>query len=266
MAMKALLVDGLNLVRRIHAAVPAPDPQADTLHDDARMQRVITSCVSSLERALRFHRPSHALVVFESDAPTWRHRLFPDYKKNRPAMPEDLRDGLPDIQRAFLAIGVRSFERPGYEADDVIGTIATKIEKSGGKSTILSTDRHYCQLLGPCISVHDHFGQQSLDRDMIRQRFDVEPGDLPYFFALTGDPGKSIPGIHGVGIRTAARLIADYPDLESLLEASLEMTGKIGSKILSGADDARTGLALFRLRTDIELGINLNQLRYQPAQ
>ena len=264
--MKALLVDGLNLVRRIHAAVPAPDPQPAAVMRSKHMEGVISSSEASLQRALRFHNPSHALVVFESDAPTWRHRLFPDYKRNRPAMPEDLRDGLPDLQRAFLAMGVRSFERSGYEADDVIGTMAKKIESNSGKSTILSTDRHYCQLLSPGISVYDHFGGRPLDEEMIRQRFGIKPADLPFFFALTGDPGKSIPGIRGVGPRTAARLVAEFPDLDTLLEASREMTGKIGSKILNGAEAAKTGLALFQLRTDIELGINLSQLRYRPAE
>ena len=264
--MKALLVDGLNLVRRIHAAVPMPEPQADQVPEGAHMSGVIESSVASLKRALRFHTPSHVVMVFESDAPTWRHRLLADYKRNRPAMPEDLRDGLPALQRAFLGFGVRCFERPGYEADDIIGTIARKIEKGGGKSTILSTDRHYCQLLSPSIAVYDHFAQRPLDEAMILQRFGVAPRDLPYFFALTGDPGKSIPGIPGVGARTAARLVAEYPDLETLLEAARDMKGKIASKILSGADTARTGLALFQLRTDIELGINLSQLRYLPAE
>ncbi len=259
--MKALLVDGLNLVRRIHAAVPAPDPGAD----ETLMDRVIDSCTKSLERALRFHQPSHVVVVFESDAPTWRHRLYSGYKQNRPPMPEDLRDGLPAIQRAFLGVGVRSYERPGYEADDIIATIASKIARAGGKSTILSTDRHYCQLLGDAVAVYDHFGQRYLDHEMIRQRFDVEPGMLAYFFALTGDPGKSVPGIRGVGPHTAARLVKEYPDLDSLLEGARDMTGKISTKLISGAEEARLGFSLFQLRTDIELGINLNQFRYQSA-
>ena len=260
--MKALLVDGLNLVRRIFAAVPEPDAGADESH----MDRVVQSAANSLQRALRFHQPSHAVVIFESAAPTWRHRLFPDYKKTRPAMPEPLRDGIPRLQRAFNDIGVTSLEHPGVEADDVIATIACKIEQGGGFSTILSTDRHYCQLLSDGIEVYDHFGQRPLDREMIRQRFDVEPGDLPMFFALTGDSGKSIPGVTGVGPRTAARLIAEYGDLDTLLESAKDITGKISTKIMHGAEDARLAFALFQLKTDVALGINLNQLRYEPGE
>ena len=101
---------------------------------------------------------------------------------------------------------------------------------------------------------------------MIRQRFDVEPGDLPMLLALTGDSGKSIPGIAGVGPRTAARLIAEYGDLETLLESARDMTGKISTKIMHGAEDARLAFRLFQLKTDVALGINLNQLRYEPGE
>lgn len=260
--MKALLIDGLNLVRRIYAAVP----QAESGDGESHMRRTASASVSSLERALRFHQPSHAVVVFESPAPTWRHQLYPDYKKNRPPMPGPLRDGIPALKDAFLDAGVESLERPGYEADDIIATIAGKIALGGGFSTILSTDRHFCQLLGEHIEVYDHFGQRPLDRDLIRNRFGIEPRDLPFFLALAGDSGKSIPGISGVGPHTAARLVTEYGDLESLLEAAGSMTGRIGAKILHGAESARTALALFQFKTDIALGINLNQLRHIPRQ
>ncbi|MDE0095757.1 MAG: flap endonuclease Xni [Gammaproteobacteria bacterium] len=256
--MKALLIDGLNLVRRIYAAVP----QAESGDREAHLQRAVSASVSSLERALRFHQPTHAVVVFETPAPTWRHQLYPDYKKNRKPMPGPLRDGIPALKDAFLEAGVESLERPGYEADDIIATIAGKIALGGGFSTILSTDRHYCQLLGEHIEVYDHFGQRPLDRDLIRDRLGIEPRHLPFFLALTGDSSKSIPGIVGVGPRTAARLVAEFGDLESLLEAAEGMTGRIGAKIMHGAESARTALALFRFKTDIALGINLNQLRH----
>ena len=258
--MKALLVDGLNLVRRIHAAVPG----AESGDRESHMKRVVSASVSSLERALRFHQPSHAVAVFESSAPTWRHHLFPDYKKNRRPMPGPLRDGIPTLKDAFRDTGVESLERPGYEADDIIATIAGKIAAGGGFSTILSTDRHYCQLLNDHIRVYDHFGQRPLDRDLIWNRFGVEPRDLPFFLALAGDSGKSVPGIAGIGPHTAARLVMEYRDLDSLLDAAVEMTGRIGAKVLHGAESARTALALFRFKTDIALGINLNQLRQVP--
>ncbi|MGI9318777.1 MAG: flap endonuclease Xni, partial [bacterium] len=262
--MQALLVDGLNLVRRIYAAVPSPPEDADEAQRTTHIEGVIRSSTSSLERALRFHQPSHCVAVFEQVGPTWRHRLYPDYKKNRSPMPTPLSESMNELKKAFEIKGVQNYDRAGYEADDVIATMATKIAIHHGTVTILSTDRNYCQLLRPEISVYDHFGQRHLDREMIQKRFGVEPEQLPFLLALAGDSGLSIPGIPSIGVRTAARLVHEYHTLDNLLEASREMTGKIGSKLFNGQEIARLGLRLFTLRKDIDLGINLNQFRYQP--
>lgn len=262
--MRALLVDGLNMVRRIHAAVRpdkvSDDPDIDT--DAASIAHTLNAVGGSLRRALRFHEPSHCVAVFEQQGRTWRHRLFPDYKKNRSPMPPVLAAAMDDIKNSFAELGVQSIDRAGYEADDVIATMATRIAENAGKVTILSTDRNYCQLLSEHIQVYDHFGQRYLDREMVFKRFGVEPDQLPLLLAMAGDSGLSIPGIPGVGVRTAARLIAEYGDLERLLEASRDMAGKIGTKVFNGAEAARVGLELFTLRRDIELGINLSQFRY----
>lgn len=263
--MQALLVDGLNLVRRIYAAVPSPSEEAEDAQLEKHIDGVIRSSTSSLERALRFHQPSHCVAVFEQPGPTWRHRIFPDYKKNRSPMPGPLSDSMPKFKAAFQSKGVQSYDRVGFEADDVIATMATKIAIHHGIVTVLSTDRNYCQLLRPEISVYDHFGQRHLDREMIEKRFGVEPEQLPFLLALAGDSGLAIPGIPSVGIRTAARLVHEYHTMDNLLEASREMTGKIGSKLFNGQEIARLGLELFTLKKDIDLGINLNQFRYNPA-
>ena len=237
------------------------DPAVDT--DITTIAHTLNSANASLKRALRFHQPSHCVVVFEQPGRTWRHRLFPDYKKNRSAMPSLLSRALEDIRDSFLESGVQSIDHPGYEADDVIATMSTRIADSGGEVTILSTDRNYCQLLTEHIQVYDHFGQRYLDRDLVWGRFGVEPHQLPMLLALAGDSGLSIPGIPGVGVRTAARLVAQYENLEHLLDASRDMEGKIGTKVFNGADSARIALKLFTLRTDVELGANLSQFRYQ---
>jgi protein Xni len=263
--MQALLVDGLNLVRRIYAAVPSPPEDADDVQLEQHIQGVVRSSTSSLDRALRFHQPSHSVAVFEQPGRTWRHRVFPDYKKNRSPMPSLLSDAMPELKQAFESKGVLSYDRAGYEADDVIATMAIKIAHHHGTVTILSTDRNYCQLLCPEISVYDHFGQRHLDREMIFKRFGVEPEQLPMLLALAGDSSLSIPGIPSIGIRTAARLVHEYHTIDNLLEASREMTGKIGSKLYNGQEIARLGMELFTLKKDIDLGINLNQFRYQPA-
>ena len=259
--MKALLVDGLNLVRRIYAAVPDESKQAN---DHTHIAGIIASSTASLARALNRHRPSHCLAVFDHGGRNWRHDLHPDYKKNRPPMPEPLRDALPQFEQAFNAAEVKCFSLAGCEADDVIATVAVKIAEHGGHALILSTDRNYCQLLSDNIAVFDHFAQRFLDAGMIRKRFQVEPQQLPDLLSLAGDSGLSIPGVKSIGIRTAAKLLADYDDLESTLQAAERLPEKLGGKLTRGRDDARLAKTLFTLKTDIGLGINLNQFRYNP--
>lgn len=269
--MKALLVDGFNLVRRIYAAVPEP-PHYDS-DDQAKKQAarqihinsVIESSTRSLQRALKFHQPTHCLAIFEQAGRTWRHHLFADYKNKRAPMPESLASAMPALRQTFEATGVACFDQPDYEANDVIATMATKIADSGGYAIILSTDRNHCQLLCAYISVYDHFGQCYLDRAKVLTKFEVEPNQLPFLLALAGDSGLSIAGIPSIGLRTAARLVKKYQTLDKLLEASQAIPGKIGAKLYNGKQDAKLGLTLFTLKTDIELGINLNQFRYSPA-
>lgn len=280
--MKALLVDGLNLVRRIYAALPAESRR--TLYQPAESQQpespppdsaraadehlagVITASTASLRRALNQHRPSHCVVVFDSGGRSWRHELYPDYKKNRPLMPEPLRRGLEQFEPAFGAAGVGCFSLAGYEADDIIATVAVKIAKHNGCALILSTDRNYCQLLSDHIAVFDHFGQRYLDAGMITKRFQVEPRQLPDLLSLAGDSSQSIPGVKSIGIHTAAKLLMDYDTLEKVLEAADDIPGKLGSKLHNGREDARLAKTLFTLKTDIDLGINLNQLRLRPPE
>jgi 5'-3' exonuclease len=260
--LKALLIDGLNLVRRIYAGVPKGDGEDP---DREHINSVLQSTSSSLNRALKTHNPSHCLVVFEQSGRNWRHKLFPDYKKDRSAMPRPLYDALGDFETLFGDSGVNTFSLLGYEADDVIATLATKTALRGGNVVILSTDRIMCQLLSSRIQVYDHFADKFLDAEMVNNKFQVNPEQIPDLLALAGDSGLSIPGIRSIGIHTAAKLIRDYQNLEKILSASNDMPGKLGSKLFNGKQDARIAQQLFSLKTDIELGINLNQFRYTPS-
>lgn len=271
--MKALLVDGLNLARRIYAAVSATPTPAGTEQDethngteDSSFARVITTTTASLQRALNQHQPSHALVVFDHIGPTWRHRYYPDYKKNRAPMPQPLGNGLARLEQAFGEMKVACFALDGFEADDIIATIACKVAARGGRAVILSTDRHYCQLLQPNIAVFDHFAQRPLDAAMVSQKFQVAPQQLPDLLALAGDSSASIPGVKSIGLRTATKLIAEYHTLEKTLAiADGQINSKTYARLQSGREDARLAKTLFTLKTDIDIGLNLSQLRYQPA-
>ncbi len=265
--IRLLLVDGLNLIRRVYAAQPGPD-------GPEKAEKGSVSCRQSLERALREVEPTHALVVFEGPEPTWRHRLFPGYKAGHRPMPEALRAALPSYREAFAALGVTSFDLAGSEADDVIATLAVKVAAAGGSATILSTDKIFLQLLSDRIVVRDHFARRELDREHALARFGVAPERLLDLLALAGEATSAIPGVPGVGPKTAAKWLGVFDSLDALLAAAARgasgaspgvdapLPAKQAERLVVHAAAARLAQTLLRLRTDLDLGLNLMDLRY----
>ena len=292
MSIRFLLVDALNLIRRVYAAQPGDD-------GPERAEGAKTSSVQSLQRALREAKPTHALVVFEGPEPSWRHLLFRDYKIGHKPMPEALRAALPAYQEAFQAIGVGSFSLPKVEADDVVATLAVKVAAAKGTAVILSTDKIFLQLLSDNITVRDHFGQRWLDRGHLQEKFGVAPEKFVDLLALAGDTTNAIPGVPGIGPKTAAKLIDDFGSLAGILGAAgvkdataagggeaagmkdaaagrdeatggdgtptdrpTALTPRLAGKLVDHAEDARLAESLVRLQTDLDLGLNLRALRF----
>ena len=252
-----LLVDALNLIRRVHAAQPDEDTAQKA--EDAR-----TATVQSLRRALREVSPTHAVAVFEGEGPSFRHALHPPYKTGRKPMPGTLAQALPAFRESFLDLGVASYSLPATEADDVIGTFARKAENADVTAVILSTDKAFLQLLSDRIRVRDHFNQKELDAGYVRQKFGVGPGQLVDYLALVGDPQNHIPGVAGVGAKTAAALIDEHERLDTVLDRAATMSGSVRTKLLEGADAARLSRSLLQLKCDLSLGRNLRDFRYDP--
>lgn len=258
--MIALLVDGLNLIRRIHAAVPGDPGSAQ------HREGVLRSCERSLRRALTENAPSHAVCALDDPGPSWRHALQPQYKANRPPMPDDLLELLPEIEAAFEGLGVRCVRVAGFEADDVLASIAVKIAARGGNAVILSTDKSMLSLLREGIRVRNHFEGQDLDAHSTRQRFGVAPHQLPEYLALVGESSQGIPGVKSVGPKTAARLLAEHGDLDGVLEAAREMAGNTGTRLREDAANARLSLRLATLDSGVEVGLNLSECRVGPDE
>ena len=259
MTLRLLLVDALNLVRRVYAAHPGED-------GPERVEGALESCDRSLKRALEECEPTHALVVFDGVGPTWRHESFPEYKANHRPMPEVLAEALPEVRRRFAQRGVASFSLAGQEADDVIATLAVKTAGSGGQAAILSTDKAFLQLLAPGISCRDHFKRENLGPDYVRERFGVDPEHFVDYLALTGDPSTGIPGVSGVGPKTATLLLGRFGTLDRLLAAvergeAGELTAARLRRLQEGTEDALRSRRLLRLSTDLDLGLNLRDLR-----
>lgn len=257
MMFRLLLVDALNLIRRVYAAQPGEDGPERA--DGGR-----AATVQSLRRAVREAAPTHAVVVFDGEGPSWRHELFADYKAGHAPMPSPLAAALSRFKGAFLEMGVASVEFPGLEADDVVATIACKARTAGAEVTVLSTDKLFLTLLPMGVRVRDHFRGRDTTSADVRRKFGVAPEQLADFLALAGDRGNNISGVPGVGPKTAARLLARFETLEGALQAAADLDGRLRERLQGHANDARLCRRLLGLRTDLELGINLSDVRYRP--
>ncbi|MEM7253403.1 MAG: 5'-3' exonuclease H3TH domain-containing protein [Pseudomonadota bacterium] len=251
--MHVLLIDGLNLIRRVYAGVP-DDPEPT-----AHAQAVTRSVLGSLGRALDETAPSHAMLVLDSRGSSWRHDLYPAYKANRPAMPSPLADLLPDLIARINEFGIGGVHQSGYEADDVVATIARRVSASA-RCTILSTDKGFLPLMGDRIAIRHHFDHRWVSVDDVLARFGVPPERLPDWLALVGDTTLNIPGVPGIGPKTATGLLQNVGSVGDLArDASVPERWR--ARLNEHAGLVSLWRQLFTLRTDLQLGLNLRDYR-----
>ncbi|WP_418357226.1 MULTISPECIES: flap endonuclease Xni [Shewanella] len=247
---KLLIIDGLNLVRRIHAALP----------DENDITSVQQRTLAASQKMLLQHQPTHVIVVWDGSETSWRKVLFEDYKKGRKPMPTALSDGLVHIKATLASNDIHSFDAPS-EADDVIATIATKVINNQGEVVIVSTDKGFSQLPSKNLTLWDHFNQQTFDIKQYEKKLGVEQYQLLDFIALAGDSGNKIPGIAGIGPKSAADLLNKFRTLANLYRSLDNLGAKQAQKLAEGKDMARISYKLAQLQTDIPLNVNLKQFR-----
>lgn len=242
-----LTIDGMNVFRRVYGANPAPD-------SPAKAQGSIRSSSSSLERALREHQPTHVALVMDVPGPNWRHALYPAYKAGRKRMPQELSDELYPYLERLRSEGWFLLEQPGVEADDSIGSLAREAELAGVDNIILSTDKDIAYLAQHGARVYNHFDYLWHDAAWVLKKFGVRTAQLLDLLALTGDASDGIPGIEKVGVMTAAKLLSEYGDLETVLANASNIKGKVGERLREQADIARLSRKLTHLKTDLLTG------------
>jgi protein Xni len=245
-----LIIDGLNLVRRIHAAQP----------DENDIDNVQHMTLLACAKILKTHQPSHAIVVWDGDEESWRKKLYSDYKKGRKPMPEALRIGLEKIRHSLSESGINSLKAES-EADDVIATLATKMVENGGAAIIVSTDKGFSQLVKKNIQIWDHFKQLFLDISAHEKKLAVEQYQFLDFIALAGDSGNKIPGIAGIGPKSAADLLNKFRTLANIYNSLDNLGAKQAQKLAEGREMARISYKLGQLQCHMPLEINLKQFR-----
>jgi len=263
-----VLIDALNLIRRIYAVQERPFVQNNMqLNDELALKtqkqvlfNTQNACTNALEKILSHQQASHALAVFDSQQPCWRHKLYDGYKKGRKKMSSHLADELPSIQDAFLSLGVDSLVAEEDEADDLIATLATKMALHGQQVTIVSTDKGFLSLLNPTIHVYDYFNRRYLDEQHVKDKFDIKPAQLIDLWTLTGDNTNKIPGVAGIGQITAASLLNQYGSLRAILQSD-DIKPTIKEKLDNSKEQIALSRKLLTLKQNIPLGFNLKDIR-----
>ncbi|HXG19282.1 MAG TPA: DNA polymerase I [Methylomirabilota bacterium] len=253
------LIDGQSYIYRAFYAV------RDLATSKGFPTNAIFGFVNMLQRIREEYAPSHLAVVFDAKGKNFRHDLYEKYKARRLAMPETLRPQIPCIKEVVRAYHIPTIELEGYEADDIIATLATRWAKDGAEVVIVSGDKDLMQLVSRHITMLDTMKGERIGIEQVRSKFGVEPARVVEVQALMGDATDDIPGIPGIGEKTAIKLICEWHDLENLLAHAAEIPGKLGEKIRENAELARVSKALATLRCDVPIAVELDELvRREP--
>ena len=254
---KLVLIDGNSLINRAFYAMPLLTTK------DGIFTNAVYGFMNMFTKVITDEKPTHIAVAFDLKAPTFRHKIYADYKGTRKPMPEELRPQIPLLKDLLRLMGVCVLEKPGSEADDIIGTIA---KATNVKTIIITGDKDSFQLVDHETEVH--FTKRGLsdveiyDDVNFKEKTGIEPWQIIELKALMGDNSDNIPGIPGVGEKTALNLVQTYSCVENLYEHVDDLKGKLQEKVINGKDSAFLSKTLATIDTAVDITTNLNDFTY----
>ena len=253
------LIDGSNqMYRAYHAIRGLTGP-------DGKSTNAVYGFINMLRKLIADHQPEYIAASFDVRGQTFRSKMSADYKANRAPMPSDLAEQIPWVFEACEALGVPIFTSEGFEADDVIGTLASRAASHGLNAAIVTGDKDFFQLVNNVIKVYNPKDEGTwLDAAGVVQKFGVPPSQVVDVLALMGDSSDNVKGVPGIGDKGARELIAQYGSLDALLEHAGEVKQKkYREGLLQHADEARQSKVLVTIRTDVDVPFNTEAFRYQ---
>ena len=248
MSQTLLLIDGSNYLFRAFHALP------DLRTSAGEPTGAIKGFVSMLGAVRAIVKPDFGVCVFDAKGKTFRSDIYPEYKANRPPMPDDLASQIRPIQEFVVAMGWKLIVQEGVEADDVIGTLATRAKARGIKSFIATGDKDLNQLVedGEIVTINT-MSHEVLDEAGVTAKFGVPPSRIIDYLALMGDKVDNVPGINKCGPKTAAKWISEYGSLDGVREHASEVKGKIGEYLREGLPFLDKARDLVTIRTAVEI-------------
>ena len=249
-AVRLWMIDASAYIFRAYHALPPLTRKSDGLPVGA-----VQGYCNMLWKLIRDMKgddgPTHLVAVFDHSEKTFRNEMYDQYKANRSAPPEDLIPQFPLVREATAAFGVHCIELPGWEADDLIATYACRARDAGGEAVIVSSDKDLMQLIGPSVVMWDPMKERRLAEEAVFEKFGVTPDKVVEVQALIGDSVDNVPGAPGIGPKTAAQLLGEYGDLDTLLARAHEIKQpKRRETLIEHADQIRLSRELCRLDCD----------------
>jgi len=254
------LVDGSSYIFRAYHALPPLTRKSDGLQVNAVLGfcNMLWKLLAEMKPE---EKPTHLAVVFDKSEKTFRSDFYPDYKAHRPEAPEDLRPQFPLIREAVHAFQIPCLEQAGFEADDLIATYARLACEAKATTTIVSSDKDLMQLVGNGVIMYDTMKDRRIGRDEVIEKFGVPPEKVIEVQALIGDSTDNVPGVPGIGVKTAAQLIGEYGNLETLLKRASEIKQeKRRQSLIDNAELARVSKRLVTLDKNVKLDVPVDQL------
>ena len=263
---KLFLIDAYALIYRSYYAF-IKNPR---INSKGQNTSAIIGFLNTLHEVLTKENPTHLGVAFDPDGPTFRHEAYEAYKAQREACPEDIKASVPIIKRLLHAYHIPILEVSGYEADDVIGTLATQAGKAGIDTYMLTPDKDYAQLVGDHVWMfrprYGDNGYETLGVQEILEKYQIEnTSQVIDLLGLMGDTADNIPGCPGVGEKTAVKLICQFGSIEQLLERSGELKGAMKTKVETNKEQIRFSKFLATIKTDVPIELNLDELKVKEA-
>jgi len=253
-----VLVDGSSYLYRAFHAMPALS------NSHGEHTGAVYGVVNMLRRLLSEYDPDYMAVVFDAKGKTFRDDIYPEYKANRPPMPDDLSTQIEPIHAIIRAMGLPLIQIEGVEADDVIGTLARRAAAEGRDTVISTGDKDMAQLVDGHIRLVDTMKEKTYDRKRVIEKFDVPPERIVDYLALVGDTSDNIPGVPGVGPKTAAKWLQQYGSLDEVIEHAGEIPGKAGENLKGALAHLPMARELATIKCDVELKLAPESLRLQP--
>ncbi len=248
------LVDGSSYIYRAYYAIR--HLSSPTGHPT----NAIYGFTQMLLKLLKDHQPRQVAVVFDLGRDTFRNRLYPDYKANRAAVPDDLRVQMGPIRDLVRAFNIPVLELAGYEADDIIGCLAARFSARGGKVVVVTGDKDLMQIVTDRVTLLDTMKDKRSGIADVIERFGVEPARVADILGLAGDASDNIPGVPGIGEKTAMKLITQFGSLDQLLEQAAEVKGKNGEKLRQFRDQALLSRQLATIECNVPIQVELDDL------